>query len=137
MWPLEVPSHSIFLLFCVKYNWKISAVLPGGDDSVTEGNSISPKESHPATEDVWAVLTLPLSTKEVIHLKCSIKHLLPRFLNKNGCNKSILLGTQMSVGQSKTKMFYNETFFLFISIHKQFPIPPDVYKPTQSHCPPS
>ena len=128
-----------FLLLCVKYRWKISAVPLGIDDSETAQRQqyFSQGESHPAAGDIWVVLTIPVVLKEVIHGKCSIKYLLPRFLNKNGYGKSKLLGTQRSVGQSKTKMLYNKTYLLLIPIHKQFSVPPDVYKPPQSHCPPS
>lgn len=109
-----------FLLLCVKYRWKISAVPLGIDDSATAQRQqyFSQGESHPATVDIQVVLTIPVFLKEIINVKCSIKYLLPRFRNKNGCGKSKLLGTQRSVGQSELKMLYHKTYLLLIPIHK-------------------
>jgi len=79
-----------FLLLCVKNSWEISAGPLDKDDSATAQRQqyFSQGESHPGTGDIWVVLTIPVFLKEVIHVKCSIKYLLPRFLNRNGCRKS-------------------------------------------------
>lgn len=82
------------LLLCVKYSWKIPAVPPGEDEPTTKGSSIFARGVLPSNRGYTAVLAIPARTKIVIHFNCSIKYLLPWFLNKNGCSKTT--GTQLS-----------------------------------------
>lgn len=74
-----------------------------GSVTAQRRQSFSQGESLPATGDKWVVSTIPVFLKQVINVKSSLKYLLPQFHNKNIGT----VGTQRSVGQSKTKMLHS------------------------------
>lgn len=70
-------------------------------------------EPVPAAGHGWLLSTTPTFLKQVINVNSSFEY--PQ-LHKNIGDK--LSGTQTSVGQSKTKMLYNQTFLLLSPTHR-------------------